>query len=305
MRVFIQHTKLILTVLIAILCLGTDAYGMGDDDGNKPVSNKQQALAFLDSVADLEYSKYWPNIEPTIFLQNLRNNVNEPLKLYEGRNTNFCGYAALSYIPLNYDPLTYVRFMLRLYKNGGGRYGRTNLWPSVKIRRTAGTLQFKGELDIRPADQMWFLTLADHFKDYVNILDHDYDPGDEDRLWAAVNYSKFNRMVKRLFNYHVRAAGSDLIRPSVRNLFNFLRDHLKKGTVVLYVNNLFLYKKNHTKAKFNVPTHFIVLLDIAEVDGMINFTYWDYGGITLQQVSKEFLQKIVFGISLCTQKEVE
>ncbi len=265
-------------------------------------STQQQAIAYLDSIHHLDTSKFWPNIKPALYLKNVRDNILDPFHLYEGRNTNFCAYAALSYLPTHNDPLTFVKFMINIYKNGKAGMGRVYFYPSYEVRQAAGSLTFKGEMDIRPADQLWCLVLADHFKGYLNYFDHHFDMGDENKFWAAVNFAKFNRMIKRLFNYNVDATGSDLIRPGFKDLFSYLKERVKTGIVFLYLNNTFLYKKSHSKAKFAVPTHFVLLLDISEADGMINITYWDYGGRSLQQVTTEFLHKIVFGISHCTAK---
>ena len=128
-------------------------------------------------------------------------------------------------------------------------YGKEYFEPTKEVKLAAGTLTFKGELDIRPADQLWFLSLADHFKGYLNLLDKHYDAGNENTMWAAVNFSKFNRMIRKLFNYNVDAVGSDLIRPGVRDVFEYLSDRLQTGNIALFVNNLDLYKKKSYKVK--------------------------------------------------------
>ncbi|MES1226576.1 MAG: hypothetical protein ABUT20_64470, partial [Bacteroidota bacterium] len=267
------------------------------------ISSQEDALAFLEKERAVKQSQFWPNVKATDFINNLKENILNPFSLYEGRNTNFCAYAALSYLPLHYDPLGYATFMISIYKNGKAKMGKVHFFPSYQIRQAAGTLQFKGELDIRPADQLWFLCLADHFKGYLNVLDYHFNMGDENKLWAAVNYAKFNRMIRRLFNFHIESAGSDIFRPGFYNVYAYLKKRINGGNLYLYVNNLVLYKKSHTAAKFFLPTHYVLLLDIAEADEMINITYWDYGGRTLQQVTPEFLHNIVFGITHCTKKE--
>lgn len=268
-----------------------------------PLSTKQQAIDFLDKQKDLQQSKFWPNVQPALFLQNLRRNVEVPLSIYEGRSTNFCAYSAMSYLPLHDDPLTFVTFLVKLYSQGKAVYGIEYFEPSREIKLAAGTLIFKGELDVRPADQIWFLSLADHFKGYLNFLDKHYNQGDENKMWAAVNFSKYNRMVRNLFNYKVDAIGSDIFRPGVRDIFEYLSDRLQTGTVALFVNNLDLYKKNHTRLKFSVPTHFVILLGVEETDDdKIAITYWDYGFRSRQVLSEKFLKKIIFGISHATKK---
>jgi hypothetical protein len=286
----------------------------------QPVSTPQQALTLLEHTVLPDSSAWWPNIRRSLFIANLRANILFPLKIYQGSNTNFCGYAALSYIPLQNDPLSYTRFLLSLYLDGHASYGMTRFDPSPEIHQAAGTLRFKGILDIRPADQLWFLVLADHFRNYLNFFQRRFHTGSEDTFWAAVSYSKFNRMIRQLFGYGVQAKGSDLIRPHIPDLFDYLRDNVQRpGITYLYVNNTYLHKKNHDKSKSNFPTHFIVLTDIRRIDGlsagvdspdahnspdapddMVDIIYWDYGGRTLRQVSLRFLKKIVFGVTHCS-----
>ena len=279
-----------------------------------PASTPQQALALLENTSLPDSSKWWPNIRRSLFIENIRANILHPLKFYQGSNTNFCGYAALSYLPLHDDPLAYTRFLLTLYTEGHASYGKIRFAPSKEIHQAAGTLRFKGILDIRPADQLWFLVLADHFRTYLNFFQRHFHAGSEDTFWAAVSYGKFNRMIRDLLGYDVQAKGSDLIHPHIPDLYGFLKDELSRpGTTFLYVNNTYLHKKNHDKYKSDFPTHFIVLIDIRRIDvppaaagshtprnDMVDFVYWDYGGRTLRQVSLLFLKKILFGVTHCS-----
>jgi hypothetical protein len=268
-------------------------------------STQQQAIAFIDKIKELGPSAYWPNIKPALFLENLRSNVHQPLSIYPGRGTNFCGYGALTYLMLQDDPLGYAKLLLQLYNEGKAGFGKSIFDPSPEVKKAAGTLRFKGILDIHPAEQMWFLSLADHFKGYLNIFNRKYDPGDEDSFWASVNYAKFNRMVSKLLNYTVHAKGSDLIRPHTVDIYEYISEKLKTGIVVLYINNRILHKKKLEKIKLAIPTHFIILQEISKVDDVVTLLYWDYGGRTQLQLSPYALQKIVFGISHCTKKRSE
>lgn len=263
-----------------------------------PTSTAKQAIAFLDSIQKLDTSHHWPNVDPEVFLQNLRTFTISPLKFYEGKSTNFCSYSALSYLPLKYDPLGFSKFMITLYREGKAKMGKVNFTPGTAIKKEAGLLKYKGALDIDAAGQMWFLVLADHFKGYLNLFNRHFDKGDENTMWASTNFAKFNRMLRKLFYLKVRARGADLVRPWVNDLYGYLQEKLKTGNVFLYLNNRLLYKKKHIVARFGIPTHFVLLMDIYKADGdKINIIYWDYGIKTLQQVSPAFLKKIVFGIS--------
>ena len=267
-------------------------------------STLDEAISFVDKIKELEPSTYWPYLKPALFLENLKLEIHDRLSIYPGRGTNFCGYGALTYLILQDDPLGYAKLILQLFTEGTANFGKVRFDPSAEIKNAAGTLRFKGILDIHPAEQMWYLCLADHFKGYLNFFNQSYDPGDEDTFWASVNYAKFNRMVKKLLNYKVEARGSDLIRPHTGGLYEYISEKLKTGIVVLYINNRILHKKKLEKIKLAIPTHFVVLQQISRVNDVVTLVYWDYGHKTLLQLSPHFLQKIVFGISHCTKKEV-
>jgi hypothetical protein len=291
--------------IISLLILGYSNKVAAADKRNAdttPHTTQKQALQFLEIQTNLEASKFWPNVNPVTYLQNLKKNVEYPLSMHEGRSTNFCGYAALSYHPLHDDPLSYVTFMLKLYKEGKAVYGKEYFEPSKPVKLAAGTLTFKGELDVRPADQLWFLALADHFKGYLNTFNRHYNIGDENKFWPSVNFAKYNRMVRNLFNYKVTSVGADLIRPGIGDIFTYLSEGLQKGTVTVYLSNPQLYKKNHSGLKLSIPTHYIILTDIHEADDAIAITYWDYAGKTRQLFPESFLKKIIFGVSIASKR---
>jgi hypothetical protein len=295
---FRHHTTFLLITLLTCFNIKINASPAGNPADSNQISTRQQALDFLDSVQRLDSSKYWPNADPALFLENLKLFATTPFKFYEGRGTNFCSYFALTYIPLTYDPLGFSRFMIELYQKGRARMGKVMLKPGAAVRKEAGLLKYKGPLDISPAGQIWFLTLADHFKGYVNIINLRFQDGDENTLWASTNFAKFNRMLRKLFPLKVHAKGADLIRPWVNDLPAYLEKKLQDGPLFLYLNNRLLYKKTHVITRFGIPTHFVLLLNINRANkNKINITYWDYGKLTLQQVDEEFLRKIVFGIT--------
>ncbi len=201
------------------------------------LSTQQQAITFLDSLQSLDSSKHWPNVDPELFLQNLKTFATTPLKFYEGKGTNFCAYSALTYIPLNYDPLGFSRFMITLYQKGKAKMGKVLFTPSAAVKKEAGLLKYKGALDISPAGQIWFLILADHFKGYLNLFNRNFDKGDENTLWASTNFAKFNRMLRKLFPVKVHARGSDLIRPWTGDIYAYLKERSAERPIFLYLNN--------------------------------------------------------------------
>jgi len=299
-----KFTKAFVLTLVTVFILVVDvlAQGNGDASDTTPISLQRDALSYLAKIESLPQSPYWPNIKPQAFLENLKMDVEAPLKMYEGSNTNFCSYAALSFLPLHDDPLGFSKMMIALYTDGKAVCGKATLDPTSAVKQVAGTLKFKGILDIHPANQLWFLSLADHFKGYLNFFNRHFDAGDEDKFWAACNYAKFNRMIKQLFNYKVDARGSDLIGPRIKDIYSYLNKRLQTGTTILFLNNASLHKKKHSTRRPAIPTHFLVLLGMEKVDDIIKITYWDYGGRSLREVTPKFLDKIIFGVSHCTKK---
>jgi len=286
---------LLLTIFLSILS--------HTSTGQPGHSTQKEALAYLQTIQLPDSSIYWPNTRRHLFLQNLQVNVQNPLGMYQGSNTNFCGYAAFSYLPLHNDPLQYVKFMVTLYTDGQATWNKIKFTPSPEVMLAAGTLHFKGILDIHPADQMWFLVLADHFRSYLNLFHRKFHTGSEDTFWAACNLGKFNRMITRLLGYKTKAIGSDLIRPGISDVYAYLQNAIQTGTTFLYVNNTYLHVKNHDKSRYSFPTHYIVLTDIQKIDDILQIIYWDYGGRTLRQVTPNFLKKIIFGVIYCTKED--
>lgn len=298
---------LLLTSCISLfLLLATDKLFARKAGHINPVTSTQkQALDFVENIQVLSASPHWPNINPASFLKNLKSNINDPIGIYPGRSTNFCGYGALTYLFLQDDPLGYATVLLQLYREGQATINNIRLNPSDAIKKEAGDLKYKGLLDTRPAEQLWYLTLADHYKGYLNFFNKKYDEGDENRFWASVNYAKFNRMTRQLLHYNSKAIGADLMRPRLNSLYDYISEKLKTGIVVLFINNRIVHKKDHIRLKLGVPTHFIVAEKISLQKDMITFVYWDYGRRTQLQVSTEFFKRIVFGITWFTKKRTD
>jgi hypothetical protein len=265
-------------------------------------STPQEALAYINSIKELSPSPHWPHIRPAAFLENIKDNIQQPIAIYPGNGTNFCGYGALSYLFLQDDPLGYTKLLLQLYQEGKAHFGKANFTPSAAIKKEAGRLKYKGILDIHPAEQLWFLCLADHYKGYLNLFNRNYDPGDEDRFWASCNYAKFNRMVRSLLQFKVKARGTDLIRPHTDDLYQYISERMATGKVVLFINNRVVHKKSHVNLKLKVPTHFIVAERITLANDLVTLVYWDYGGRTQLQMSPAFLKRIIFGITYCKKE---
>ncbi|GAB3011564.1 hypothetical protein GCM10027051_12530 [Niabella terrae] len=266
-------------------------------------STAAQAVAYLDSISHLDKSHFWPNVDPGLLLDNLRTFTTSPFAFHEGKPTNFCAYSALTYLPLTYDPLGFSKFMIHLFKYGEARMGKTVIKPGMDVRKAAGLLKYKAELDINPAGQMWFLSLADHFKGYLNFFNRRFQMGDENTFWASTNFAKFNRMTRRLFPGTIKSVGADLIRPKV-SLYAYIAGKINDNEVFLYINNKKLYRKRHSRSFIKTPTHYILLTHIARLPGdKIEIVYWDYGRLTLQQLPASLFRDIVYGITSYNPKK--
>ena len=285
-----------------VSCFAQEYVSRGDSMMLDREERKQKALAQLDQEDTLSASPNWPNIKPALFFSNIRQNILFPSRINQGKATNFCGYAAFTHILLKYQPDIYLKEILSLYHTGELALRKKTIKPSEKIRKAAGTLKRKGDLDMLHANQLWFLSLADDFKGYLNVIDLSYNIGNENTIWAATNYGKFNKMLKQFGDYRVKAAGSDLIRPIRGNNFNFCTKQLQKGVVMLYINSKWLHPTKYTLFKLRAPTHFVVLYEMYKIDDMIMIKYWDYGLKTEQLITKKRLNKLIFGVTTITNK---
>jgi hypothetical protein len=298
------NRKLRIVVSVILFCqsylaLASDAPTLPDTIKS---STLEQAKIYLRNLPPLDSSLFWPNVKPAYFTENLNMFLTNPLYSFDNKNTNFCGYTAISFVALEMDPVGYLKFLVELYKSGEAKMGKDLFKPSARVREHAGKLKYKGMLDINPATQMWFLTLADHYKGYLNIFNMRFHENDENKMWAATNFAKFNRMLRKLFDWKVQAKGADLVHPPISDIYSYLDEKLKTGIVFLYLNNRLLYKKKHVIARVGIPTHYVLLKEISRQGNMINIIYMDGGRKTHQQISPGFLKKILFGITYCTYK---
>jgi hypothetical protein len=306
-----MHPRNLIAIICTFLCLYSRE-GMGQDysitdhrDDSILKVNQQKALEMLSREDTVSASDYWPNIKPALFFSNIRNNISFPAIINQGASTNFCAYAALTHLLLKYHPEIYLQQIISLYRKGQAQLRKKNLKPSDAIRLAAGTLKNKGELNILHANQLWFLTLADNFKGYINIVDHSYNPGDENKVWAGTNYAKFNIMLKDFTNEKLTTAGSDFLRPFKNNFYDYITRQLQSGVVMLYVNSKYLYPHKFTMFKLRAPTHFVVLYEMYQVEDMIEIKYWDYGLKTEQLITKKRLRKLIFGVTTISKASRE
>ncbi|MGL6268001.1 MAG: hypothetical protein ACRC2O_08740 [Chitinophagaceae bacterium] len=277
---------------ILILLLQLPFYLFGQSD-LKP--QQLEAIHLLNQMDTSISSAYWPHVQPGEFYQNVKKNILNPERIYQGHVTNFCGYAALSVILCREQPQTYVRLITDLYTRGETNFNSKVYKPSLTVLKTAGDLKGKGKLIINPADQLWLLALPDYFKGYMN-LDKKYKLGDENKIWAACTLGKFNDMSRIIGDYSISSHGTDLVRPGGKSNYTFIRNELNKGIVVLYVNSKYLHPSKFRLFVLKAPTHFIIAYDISEKNGVIELKYWDYGLKTVELMTPKRLKKMTYGI---------
>ena len=269
--------------------------------------NNAQRIA-LELLAKFDTSAshpLWPNIKPTYFYENLRKNILYPNKINQGNNTNFCSYAALTHLLVKYQPDNYTRMVLSLYHSGQATlYSKKVIKPSKSVREAIGMFRNHGELNILHADQLWFLTMADSFKGYLNLFDHKFKMGDENTFWAATNYKKFRKMLREFGGYKIHAIGSDLMRPwkNKNNLYKYTVNMVDTGLVMMYINNKWMYPHKWTMFNIPAPTHFVVLYELTKVEDMIDIKYWDYGLTTVQVITPKRFKKATYGVFSITKE---
>jgi len=259
-------------------------------------STREQALAFVEELKGLGRSEYWPQVDPEKFVRNLHENLANPERLYQGNRTNFCGYASLTYLFLKRDPLGYATSLVELYKEGNTRCFKAVLQPSVDVRQEAGVMMDRRHLNDQHADQLWFLTLADKFKAYLNYWDDKFQTGKENTIWAAVTFNKFNRMVKEILGITTSSDYKPLVRGHPKTLVERLERGLKEGEIVLYVDKNF---KRNTWKEYLLPSHFVVLNDLQRLNAdSLTLTYWEYGSEKQMPIRIKVLYSSLRGYSI-------
>ena len=263
---------------------------------------RKRSLYILSYEDTVSASPIWPNINPQLFFQNIAHNVLYPNKINQGSSTNFCSYAALTHLLLKYRPDVYVLSMISLYRTGRSDLAKKTLKPKKEVLQASGTLKHKGELDVLHADQMWFLTLADQFKGYINVFDHKFNYGDENKIWSATNFSKFNSMLRHFTHFHIVSSGSDFFRPWKKDFYEYISRKLTEGVVLLYLNSKYMHPTIYTTFTLRAPTHYVVLYEMYKVGNLIEIKYWDYGLKTEQLITRKRLHKMIFGVATITTK---
>ena len=157
-------------------------------------------------------------------------------------------------------------------------------------------------MNIQHADQLWFLSMADEFKGYLNFFNRKYKIGDENTFWASTNYSKFNKMLREFGGYKVNAIGSDLLRPWKKDIYGYMSGQLNTGLVMIYINNKLMYPHNLSFFRMPVPTHFAVLYEVNKAGDVYHLKYWDYGLKTELFLTKKRLKKTIYGVSTITKR---
>ena len=271
---------------------------MPDSDGNNLETTRNlartEANQLLDEVTVLKPSPYWPAIDPQLFIQNLRTNINFPDSIHQGNFTNFCGYAVATYLYAQYDPLGYTQNMLDLYKHGQTRLKNTStITPSAEVRLVAGSLRGKGILVKRPADQMWYLTLAASFRGFLNIFDRRFNRGDENGLWAAMERSKMDKLIKSMFVGKVHGKGKGPIISSRTHIGDDIMQELSQnGEVILYADKTF---KTKGKKRHYLPAHYLNIKTMEPRAGEYFIEYWDYGAVKTISLKKRVFERAARG----------
>jgi hypothetical protein len=303
MKCFSKITLRVISLQLFLVAGEIACFAQVKSDSSILNPSQLRALELLNQMDTTSTSQFWPHIKPSLFFSNIRNNILNPGKINQGQNTNFCSYAALTHLLIRYQPDNYTEMILSIYFTGKAKlYSKRTLKPSERVRNSAGTLKTTGEMNIHHADQLWFLTMADGFKGYLNFFNSSYKIGDENTFWAATNYSKFNKMLREFGGYKVRAIGSDLLRPWKKDMHGYLVSQLDTGLVMIYINNKLMYPHSFNLLNLPVPTHFVVLYELNQVDNMYQIKYWDYGLKTELLLTKKRLKKTIYGVSTITNR---
>lgn len=257
---------------------------------------QSKAVALIDQLDFLPKSAYWPEVNPKLFVENIRLNVLYPDSIHQGKYTNFCGYAVATYLYAQYDPVTYVSNMLDLYKHGEMRLLNSSvISPPFEVRRVAGSLQNKGVMVSRPADQMWYLALSAHFRGPINFLNRRFQRGDENTIWASMEYPKLNRLLQALFWGNIDKRSKGAIANANTHMAKDIMGKLSNGTIILFADDTF---KTKGKKKHMFPKHYLVIHGMEPTETGYKITYWDYAAVKQIELKKRVFERAARGYSV-------
>lgn len=261
-------------------------------------SDIDKSIHKLDSLYRLSDTSYWPNVDREQFFNNLRFNLNHSIHFYQGHGTNFCGQAVVTLYLLRKEPEFYISMMYNLYTQGK-LILHNNIVHNVSkvVVAHVGRLTNAGLLDKNVADQMLLLSMSDNYKGYLNFFTKKYTPGGESSLWSSTNYATFNHMLADFTGQKIHAKGSDLIRPSIADLYGYIKSKLDSNVVFIYLNNRVLYPTRYFNINMPIPTHYVLLDSIIFDKDVYVIKYWDYGLITKIAVDEKIFEKLIYGIT--------
>jgi RHS repeat-associated protein len=272
-----------------------DIKGLGP--GDPPTSTKEDALAKLDdcSTQSIPQSSAFPNITPDQFISQLKDRVNNPDGLNQGKS-DLCWAASQGNYMYTNNPVGMVDAMIDLYQTGTFNYNTGintfSMSPENSVGQNTGGDNMANS-GMNSIDQMFLLTMGSNFKGYMN-LDRSFQPGDENKpMWAGANLAKA-ASAWNAFGYDVSVRGNDILWPAL-NKGGIITKAINSGDVVLFINKPVL---EGAPGVFGINgvngcgTHYVNLNSINS--GALN--YWDKKGNTTFQTSQMQLWYSVNGI---------
>lgn len=270
-----------------------------DLDGLEPTSNPGDANKLIDDNRGTLENRH--GIKANDFLNNLSTNINDSENIHQGKGTNFCGPACLtSQTFVKNDPVGYVNLMLNFYNNGSATYNNGNEDIELTIGKSSlanlNSITNEG-LAGNPADKILLMSLAETFSNSLNVFGGQFNPGDQEGLYASTTFDKFLNMTNA-FGYNFDAIGGNTIfgRPNKGEAQKFATENIGGSTVVLFVNGPLLRKTDDSAL---IGTHYIALKTIHSTQDLVKIQYWDYGANSDSYKNAEFttdeFNDLVFG----------
>lgn len=282
--------------------IGPVTYEVTEIDGAPCRSEPAQALAWIKTHCEgIPQSKHFVHVKPAEFVELLKQRVQDPDGIHQG-NTNFCWAAAAMSTTIKKDPLGFTEMMVGLYNEGKGEYRCSDavvtLKPCPDVRNAVGTGTFDDDKSLvhQTVDQMMFMSLADHYKNYFNTLRHRYRPGDEGTArWAGGTLGKFRRVMKD-FGHSFTTRGSDMLFVH-RFKAKAVQDELAAGRdVMLFINSGFFFGKDKPLYEKISGTHWIRVRKVELIGDEYSVDLWDYGEWQTWCVTPRRFQQGVYGI---------
>ena len=265
---------------------GNRVIDMVDLEGLEPASPemKEKALNALKEFGTEIRSVKWTYISRQMFIQSATNVIQNP-KVIDQQGTPLCGVASALYVMAQYDPESYARMAIELYRDGetksiNGLFSKTiEVNPELTKTRPTNGLSHVDYIMLTSIKHSYNLT--------------GYNPSTDNEFYGITVYGEIVSLLEKFSNLK-----------EVTNQYGYNYDAVQKAlvdqaAVILLVDydHFRTGKPSSDVLQKAMGNHYIVVNSISIKGDNVTVNYWTWGDTTKKQssttISKDVYQESV------------